>query len=209
MDERDDRHADLEPFTGALAPEADYDLLSFTGIDISGQDARRARFVDCRLDRVRLDETRLDRAHLVDCTVAGAHGTTVHLRDSVWRGTTLTDCRLGALLGTGARLDDVTVLRGKIDYLTFAGGTLDTVRLEDLTIGEFELGDTTVRRLVVTGCRIDHLDVRGARLREVDLRDAQMAWVEGVADLAGATISEEQAMVLAPALAAHLRITVA
>ena len=44
-------------------------------------------------------------------------GTTVHLRDGSWRQVTWADCRLGALLATGARLDGVTVRGGKIHLL--------------------------------------------------------------------------------------------
>jgi uncharacterized protein YjbI with pentapeptide repeats len=200
--------ADREPFAGPLEVEGDYDLLSFDGLDLSGQDGRESRFVECVLTGCTLDETRLDGSHLVETTVDGARGTTVHLRDGSWRQVTWAACRLGALLATGARLDDVTVRGGKIDFLALAGATVNELRLEDVWIGELGLGGATVRRLTLADCRIDRVDAAGATLRECDLRGGEIAVVDGVAGLAGATISEDQAVALAPLLAAALRIRV-
>lgn len=197
-----------EPFTGALEVEGDYELLSFDGVDLSGQDGRESRFVECAFSGCTLDETRLDGSHLVETTVEAARGTTVHLRDGSWRQVTWTDCRLGALLATGARLDGVTVRGGKIDFLALAGATVHELRLEGVWIGELGLGGATVRRLTLVDCRVDRIDAAGATLRECDLRGGQIAVVDGIAGLAGATISEDQAVALAPALAAALRIRV-
>lgn len=200
--------ADREPFTGTLEVEGDYDLLGFDGIDLSGQDGRESRFVECVLQGCTLDETRLDGSHLVETTVTAARGTTVHLRDGSWRQVAWVDCRLGALLATGARLDDVTIRGGKIDFLALAGATVNQLRLEGVWVGELGLGGATVRRLELVDCRVDRIDAAGATLRECDLRGAEIAVVDGVAGLAGATISEDQAVALAPVLAAALRIRV-
>ncbi|MCB2174547.1 MAG: hypothetical protein KQH57_01935 [Actinomycetales bacterium] len=197
-----------EPFTGALEVEGDYELLAFDGIDLSGQDGRESRFVECALTGCTLDETRLDESHLVETTIAAARGTTVHLRDGSWRQVTWVDCRLGALLATGARLDGVTVRGGKIDFLALAGATVHELRLEGVWIGELGLGGATVRRLTLVDCRVDRIDAAGATLRECDLRGGEIAVVDGIAGLAGATINEDQAVALAPALAAALRIRV-
>ncbi len=200
--------ADHETFTGTLEVEGDYELLSFDGLDLSGQDGRESRFVECALTGCTLDETRLDESHLVETTITAARGTTVHLRDGSWRQVTWTDCRLGALLATGARLDGVTVRGGKIDFLALAGATVHELRLEGVWIGELGLGGATVRRLTLVGCRVDRIDAAGATLRECDLRGGEIAVVDGIAGLAGATISEDQAVTLAPLLAAALRIRV-
>lgn len=200
--------ADRETFSGTLEVEGDYELASFDGLDLSAQDGRRSRFVECALTGCTLDETRLDEAHLVETTVDAARGTTVHLRDGSWRQVTWTDCRLGALLATGARLDGVTVRGGKIDFLALAGATVNELRLQGVWIGELGLGGATVRRLTLVGCRVDRIDAAGATLRECDLRGGEIAVVDGVAGLAGATISEDQAVALAPLLASALRIRV-
>lgn len=197
-----------DSFTGTLEVEGDYELLSFDGLDLSGQDGRESRFVECTLTGCTLNETRLDESHLVETTVEAARGTTVHLRDGSWRQVTWTDCRLGALLATGARLDGVTVRGGKIDFLALAGATVHELRLEGVWIGELGLGGATVRRLTLASCRVDRIDAAGATLRECDLRGGEIAVVDGIAGLAGATISEDQAVAFAPMLAGALRIRV-
>jgi len=198
---------DRDPFVGTLEPGEDYDVLSFTGLDLSGQDAQRARFVECLLERCTLDETRLDRAQLAETRLHDVRATTLHARDGVWRSVRLSEVRCGALLATGARLDDVTVTGAKIDYLSLAGARVDRLRLEHVTVGELDLGQAQVRRLVLVECQVDRLLLPGASLTECDLRGADLGMVESVRGLAGATITEEQAMLLVPAMARELGIT--
>ncbi|HMO11773.1 MAG TPA: hypothetical protein PKB06_09800, partial [Actinotalea sp.] len=80
--------------------------------------------------------------------------------------------------------------------------------LEGVTVGELGLSGATAHRVTLVDSRVGRLDVTDARLREVDLRGAEIRQVHGVAGLAGATISDDQAAALAPALAAALRIRV-
>ncbi len=102
----------------------------------------------------------------------------------------------------------MTIRGAKIDYLSLAGARLADVRLEGVSIGELDLGQAQARHVVLVDCRVDRLTVAGASLREADLRGADLGRVEGIAGLARATISEEQAMALAPALARELQITI-
>ena len=61
---------------------------------------------------------------------------------------------------------------------------------------------------MIERCRIGRLDVTRARITSADLRGAELRRVDGLPGLAGATISEEQLLELAPALAAQLGIVV-
>jgi uncharacterized protein YjbI with pentapeptide repeats len=196
-----------DPFTGTLEPGEDYDVLSFTGLDLSGQDAQRAHFVECLLEHCTLDETRLDRAHLAETTLRDVHATTLHARDGVWRAVRWAEARCGALLAAGARLDDVSITGAKIDYLSLAGAKVDRLRLEHVSIGELDLGQAQVRRLLLVECRVDRLLLPGASLTECDLRGGDLGVVESVVGLGGATLTEEQAMLLVPAMARELGIT--
>lgn len=196
-----------EPFEGVLEPGEDYELVSFTGLDLSGQDAQRTRLVECLVERCTLDELRLDRANLAETTFHDVRATALHARDGVWRSVRWSEVRCGALLASGARLDDVGVTDAKIDYLSLAGARVDQLRLEHVTLGELDLAQARVRRLVLVGCRVDRLLLAGAQLAACDLRGADLGVVEGVAGLAGATLTEEQVLLLAPALARELGIT--
>jgi len=198
-----------EPFDGPLEPEGDYDQLRLDGLDLHGQDARRARFIECALTGCALDDVRLDGADLVDTEVTGSHAGTLTAPDSRWREVLVGDCRLGALVAHGATLTRVTVRGAKIDYLNLRGARLEDVTLVGCTVGDLDLNGAQARRLVLEDCRVARLDLQGATLVEADLRGADLRRIDGVAGLAGATISEEQLVSLAQLLATHLGVTVA
>ena len=52
----------LEPFDGRLEPDGDYEGLAFDHLDLAGQDAGHARFMDCALTGCNLDGASLDHA---------------------------------------------------------------------------------------------------------------------------------------------------
>ena len=199
---------ELEPFDGVLEPEGDYELVSFTGVDLSGGQAQDARFIDCVVDAADLDELRLDRAHVIDTRFGTCHAGTLHAPDSRWRDVTVQDCRLGAVQAHGAVLTRVTIAGGKLDYLNLRGARVENLRLVGVTVGDLDLSSARVAGLVLEDCRVRRLDVQGATLREVDLRGAEMSRIDGPAGLKGARISEHQLLELASVFAAHLGVTV-
>lgn len=198
----------VELFTGGLEREGDYEGLELDDRDLTGHDAREARFVDCAFHHCVLDGVRMARAHLVDVSFVGVRADTLDLADAEWRDVALTDCRLGAVRAFGGDLVRVTVTGGKIDYLNLRDATVRELRIVGATIDDLDLAGTTARDVVVEASRVRRLDVARARLTHVDLRGADLARVDGLDGLAGATISEEQLAALAPLLAAHLGVVV-
>jgi uncharacterized protein YjbI with pentapeptide repeats len=102
----------------------------------------------------------------------------------------------------------VTIEGGKIDYLNLRDTRLHEVRLTGVTIGDLDLAGARAARVTLTDCRVGRLDVTRAQLRDVDLRGADLRGIDGTAGLKGATISEQQLLDLAGALAEHLGLTV-
>ena len=148
-----------------------------------------ARLVDTSWSRVRADELSLAR--------------------TTWWDGTLTDCRLGAVQAYGSSWTRVTVHGGKVDYLNLRESELVDVVLDGCVVDELALGGATVRRLVLRGSTVRRLDVTAARLVDVDLRGLSgLQHIEGVAGLAGATITGDLLLELAPALAEQLGIQV-
>lgn len=198
----------MEIFTGALEREGDYEGLEMDHLDLSGQDAREARFVDCALHHCTLDGVRLGGAHLVDTSFVEVRADVLDVPDAQWRDVTLTDCRLGAVRAFGGDLVRVTVVGGKVDYLNLREATIRELRIVGATVDDLDLAGATVRELVVQDSRVPRLDVTGARFADTDLRGADLSHIDGLAGLAGTTISEEQLAALAPLLAAHLGVVV-
>lgn len=191
-----------------LTPGSDLDGVVLDRVDLSGQDGSDSRLIDCVLDGCTLDETVLRGSRLVDTTIRGASASALDLSDAGLQDVVLADCRVGGLAAYGSDLVRVTVRGGKVDYLNLRGATLVDVVLEGCVVGDLDLGGARVTRLRVVS-RVDRLRVTGAAFEASDLRGADLAAVEGVGGLAGATISEDQLSALAPALAAHVGIRVA
>ena len=82
----------LEPFDGRLEPDGDYEGLAFDHLDLAGQDAEHARFMDCALTGCNLDGANLDHVQLLDTTLTEVHAGAFDLPDATWRDVTLTDC---------------------------------------------------------------------------------------------------------------------
>lgn len=198
----------VDLFTGDLEREGDYELLELDDRDLTGQDAREARFLSCALHHCVLDGVRLGGAHVLETSFVEVRADTLDAPDAEWRDVALTDCRLGALRAFGGDLLRVTVTGGKIDYLNLRGTTIRELRLVGTTVDDLDLAGATARDVVVQGSRVRRIDVTGAHLTEVDLRGADLSHVDGLGGLAGAVVSEEQLAALAPLLAAHLGIVV-
>lgn len=131
----------LEPYEGGgLEPDGDYDGLDFREADLSGQDGRGARFMDCALTGCALGETRLRHARFLDSALTGVRGVGTDLAEATLRDVELTDARLGGPQLHGAVLERVLVRGGKIDYLNLRTARLRDVVFEGCVLVEPDFG---------------------------------------------------------------------
>jgi uncharacterized protein YjbI with pentapeptide repeats len=191
-----------------LEDRRDYDGVAFADLDLSGQAARGARFVECRFERCNLDGAQLARIRLLDSALVEVQGASLDLADSTWRGTTLEGARLGAVALTGASWTDVTVTGCKLGYVNLADARLEDVTFSACEIGTLDLRMAQARDVSFTGCTIEELNVSGATLADVDLSGARLRSLVGVESLRGAIIGRDQLTDLAPLLASQLGIEV-
>jgi uncharacterized protein YjbI with pentapeptide repeats len=192
-----------------LTPGADLDGLTLTGDALDGQDGESARILECSLDGCSLDGVRLDHARVLDTTLTGCRAGELSAPSSTWQDGTWTDLRIGALVAYGSSWDRVRVTGGKLDFVNLRDARLTDVTFEGVTIDELDLARVTARRVRFDECRVRRLDVTGAALTDVDLRGLTgLTRIDGVTALRGATISGEQLVELAPALAEAAGITV-
>ena len=200
---------ELTPHAGEpLATHGDYDAVSFTDLDLSGQNANNARLLDCALLRCRADGLLLRRARLVETLVADLQAATIDLTESVWRDSLVTGGRLGAAAAPSAKLTRVRLRGAKIDFLNLRGATLQDVVFQDCVLGEVDAGEATLTDVDFPGSRVDSLGVRNATLARVDLSGATLQTLSGLDHLRGAIVSAAQLLDLAPLLADHLGIVV-
>ncbi len=202
----------LTPFDedgGGLEPDGDYDGVSFTDLDLAGQQGRGARFLDCALDGCALDETSLTNARVIDSVLTGIRGVGTSLAGASLRDVELVDARLGGVQLHGAVLERVVIRGGKIDYLNLREARLKDVVFEGCVLAEPDFGGASLERVEFVDCALKGADFSGVRMRDVDLRRATTLEItRGVESLAGAVISPSQLFDLAPLLAAQVGLRV-
>ena len=191
-----------------LAPHGDYDAVSFTDLDLSGQVANNARLLDCGSLRCRADGLLLRRARFVETLVADLQAATLDLTESVWRDSLVTRRPIGAVAASSAKLTRVRFRGLKLDFLNLRGATLQDVVFQDCMLGEVDVADADLTDVDFAGSRVDSLSVRNATLTRVDLSGATLQALSGLDHLRGAMISPAQLLDLAPLLADHLGIEV-
>ena len=191
-----------------LEPDADLDGVVFRGLDLTGRDASRARFLDCEVEDCDLEGVVLDGARVLDTTWTSVRAGALRAPSSTWRDATLTDVRVGALTAFGSTWTRARIVGGKIDYLDLRESTVEELRLEGVTLGDLDLSHAKVRRLVVVDCDVRRLDTTQARLADCDLRGARLRVLEGVGGLGGAKVTRDQLLDLAPLLAHHVGLVV-
>jgi uncharacterized protein YjbI with pentapeptide repeats len=200
---------ELTPHSGEpLATHGDYDAVSFTDLDLSGQNANNARLLDCALVRCRADGLLLRRARFVETLVADLQATTLELAESVWRDSLVTGGRIGAVAASNAKLTRLRLRGVKLDFLNLRGATLQDVVFQDCVLGEVDASDARLTDVDFTGSRLDAFSVRNATLARVDLSAATLQTLSGLDHLRGAIVSPAQLIELAPLLADHLGIAV-
>ncbi len=182
--------------------------IDFVELDLAGQDASDARFLECRLTRCGLDGASLRRARILESLLADLHGATVDLADSTWRDTNVTGGRLGAVDLIGATWTGIRVRDCHLGFLNLAGAELEDVVFERCAIGSLDLRTATLDKVAFVDCSLDELNVSGATLARVDLSGAKLRSLIGVDSLKGAIVSHTQLIDLAPLLAERLGLEV-
>jgi uncharacterized protein YjbI with pentapeptide repeats len=181
---------------------------AFDGADFSGAELDFATFVSCSFDRSRFDDTTLRGVHFTDSALRHLDGPVFSAPRSSWRGVEVMTSRLGSaeLYETNWRC--VTVSDTKISYLNARAATWQDVVFRNCVIEELDLAYASLTRVAFSGCQLRSLSLDHARLTDVDLRRAELKVLKGLGGLGGAWVTPDQLTLLAPLLAAHLKIRI-
>ncbi len=193
---------------GLLAVRSDHDGVRFTGDDLSGRDVVGSRFVECEFEGCSFDDADLGGVRLIDCRWSAVDAPVLRAARSTWRGVEVLRSRLGSAELYDVEWRSVRVADGKLGYLNLRHGELVDVLFSECRFEELDLTGATLTRVAFPGCQVGTLTVNGARLQDVDLRGVDLAAVNGLSGLAGASIDERQLLELAPFLAAEAGLVV-
>lgn len=186
-----------------------YATQRYERVDLSHRDLRHATFSECAFVGSDLTGADLTGAHLVESELTEVDAAHLTAPRSLWRHSTLTRSRLGAVEAYEGTFDGLVVSDTKISYLNARAASWKDVLLRGCVVDELDLVGATLARVRFDDCRIGSLVLSSTTCTDVDLRTTDLRQVAGLAGLSGCVITPEQLYDLSGALAAHLGIVVA
>lgn len=203
--------ASLEPATAADISDGDEDLdgveladLTFERMTWSG----RRRLGSSVVSDLVAGVWQAKAVSIVDSVLQRVDVVSLSAVESGWWNVVVEQSRLGSVELHGSTLRNVHFVRCKLGYLNLRDTTLTDVAFTDCIIEDLDLMRATATRLAFSGTRISRLELSRSRLEDVDLRGARLADIGTLEGLRGATITLDQLLDIAPALAASLGIRV-
>ncbi|HVK35125.1 MAG TPA: pentapeptide repeat-containing protein [Microlunatus sp.] len=193
----------------ALLDGDSYAAERYDRADLTDRDLRHSTFSECTFTGTTLTGADLTGAHLVESDLTEVEAASLTAPRSLWRHSTLSRSRLGAVVAYEASFDGLVVADTKISFLNARSSTWKDVLLQRCVIDELDLVGAKLTRVRFENCQIRSSELTGTTCRDVDLRSAELREISGLAGLGGCTISPEQLYDLSGALAAHLGIVVA
>ncbi len=176
--------------------------------DFTGADLANTSFAECSFAGGSLTEADLRSVHLVETVLADVEATVFAAPRASWRSVTIDRSRLGAVEIYQSSWRAVEVSDCKLSYVNARGSTWTDVVFRNCVIDELDLSGAKIRRISFDGCRIGTLQLTQTVWSDADLRHADIAHLTDLAGLAGAWVSDDQLRLLAPLLAAHLKINI-
>lgn len=180
-----------------------------SGFEVTGTEVPDVRIDTCVLDRVTVTDARVRSLDLRTVWWRDSRLTGAELLDGDWTDVVLERCVLAGVALSGTRMRRVVFRRCKLDAVTVRAARLEQVRFEDCLVRGLDLGSTRAADVSFTGSEVVELDLTKAFLDRVDLTAAvALHLARGVDGLRGAVVTPSQLVDLAPALAAHVGLSV-
>jgi uncharacterized protein YjbI with pentapeptide repeats len=200
----------LQPHSGPLAVEGDYDTVHFDRLTFEDETAGGSRFLESAVTDCLFSGTALRRARFNDLWASGTRLTGVTLAETDWLDSGLVGCSLAGVEAFGAILRRVVFRRCKLDSVNLRHSALHETVFEDCVLRDVDFGEAVLDRVSFPGSRLERIRLGRATLKKADLRGAStIDLADGYDSLRGALISPAQLLDLAPHLAAALGILIA
>ena len=201
----------VQPVDAADAAEGEDDLdeveLADLTLDTMSWTGRR-RLGSSRVVDLVVRDWRARAASLVDSVLERTDVVALSAAESGWWNVEVQQSRIGSAELYDAALRNVHFVRCKLGYVNLRGANLTDVAFTDCVIEDLDLMRATAARVSFSGTRISRLELSGSKLEDVDLRGASLADIGTLEGLRGATITLDQLLEIAPALAESLGIKV-
>jgi len=168
----------------------------------------RRRLDSSRASGLRIEQWRAHGLAMAESVLEQVELVSLHAADGGWRQVEVRNSRIGSAELSGSVWRSVHFSGCKLGYLNLRDSGVSDLQFTNCIIEELDLMRAKATRVAFADCRVSRLELTRATLVDVDLRGAQLSDVGDLAGLAGATVSLEQLLDLAPLMAARLGVKV-
>ena len=191
-----------------LVAQGMVDAKRFADLDVSGDDLSGLAFSECELTGVTAHETQLRAARFVSTRIERMNAPVFTAARVTVRDAEIQRSRFGSAELYDSEWQGVVIGASKLGWVNLRAARMRDVRFVGCTIDELDLSGAQLSRVAFDDCAVETLRLDGARLTHVDLRGLDMHVIAGIEGMRGATLSHEQAVLMAPLFAEHLGVRV-
>jgi uncharacterized protein YjbI with pentapeptide repeats len=200
----------LEPWNDWLERDERYETQHFADFTFNEETAADgSRFFECcfsgvtfnagSYDKVQFRETWVNAARWIGSSAIGSEWLDTEINGSLLAGVQMFDSALRRVTLYGCKLDSVNLRGSKLQEVTFV----------DCQLKHVDFSGATLTGVTFAGCQLEGVTLERCKLKKVDFSAAtQLDLAAGYEALSGATISTNQLMDLAPALAQTFGISI-
>lgn len=168
---------------------------SFTSPELDKKTFDESSFVSSRLSGVAAS-----KIDITDCEFKAADFTASKFPDSSWLRVSVDTSRCTGLQILNSTLRHVTFKDSKLDLVNFRTSKLENVTFENCSLSDVDFNDASLKNITFKQCILNDVTFNNAKMFRVDISQSTIEHIKGIDSLKGATISEEQMLLLAPAL---------
>lgn len=198
----------IKDLLAALKSDESLFGLSSKNQEIISQALPAAHIAESSFEKLIATGADLEKLALEDVIIARSDLTAVSASESSWRRIKITETRCSGIKLQNSTLKDLTIDGCKLDISNFRYSKLKNVTFIDCSLDEADFYMANLENVRFENCTFKQAEFSGATCKAVDFRTSDITLIRGLDSLAHATISSEQLMAIAPALASRFQIIV-
>ncbi|AGZ40110.1 pentapeptide repeat-containing protein [Actinoplanes friuliensis DSM 7358] len=189
-------------------PEAAYEGLAFTGLDLSGRESESLEIAQCRFRSVDLSGSLLPHLSLTDCQVQTSNWANVRSDGGAVHRAIFEESRMTGFTVTDGKLSDVAFDQCRLDLSGWRFTAFDSVRFTGCNLAGADFTNADLR-----GARFSNCDLTGAQFHHADMdgtrfRRCELDGIAGITSWRGVIVHADDLPALSYTLAAGLGIKV-
>lgn len=168
----------------------------------------RMEFDEASFVSIEAESADLAKISIMDSTLQKCNLSAAKITESLWRRVTMSDSRMSGVIWYDAILKDVEITNCKLDLANFRSTKFKNVVFKDCVLTGADFLGAELTNVIFDSCDINDIDVNGCTMKNVDLRGSTFTVIKGAKNLAGATMSRQQLIMLAPIFANEIGIKI-